>query len=410
MEQSDALEIIPISPIINGLMITISYTAVGIAGTSISIIMVLITTWRLISHYSGHSCPSLFCSRSSSSSSTEQQPRIVEGWTLKRGMHEALWISMVADLISYITILCGRKYGGMYLLQTVGRSFFEWWAMSLITISWLQRMAGARAGASERKIIFKIYPALLVCFGITLVVFIIQAGVNLFVNGELNVPIVYMTIAEAVAWGVHGIAAVHGSILRYRRLKNLPQWQSMKRRHRFGIAGNWFIVMGLTAFFFLLRSVVFAFSVIFRWDDNTLMYWICGIWLPTIIPSLLYLYILRRRDRVMSWIEGISDATYLMPSAPPTEAFEAFRNTNWDSVSGTNPYDGDGELGTSTEDDVDEYRFNNKLDQSHSSFIGYLYNSSTDLNSDHDGHRNEENEQQQQHHQPLLSHLSSIVF
>lgn len=273
---------------------------------------------------------------------------------------------MVADIIGYVIILCGREYGGMYLLQCIGRSFFEWWSMSLITISWLQHMAGARAGASERKMIFKIYPALLVCLGITLMVFSVQAAFNLFDNGELNIPIVYMTVVESVAWLVHGIAAVHGSILRYRRLRNLPQWQSMKRRHRFGIAGNWFIVMGLTAFFFILRSVVFANSIIFHWEDNTLMYWICGVWLPTIIPYLLYLYILRRRDRVMGWIEGISDATLLMPSAPPEEAFMAFRDH---LIQYDNP---------DPEAD-EEHRFNTKLDESFTSFIGYFY----DDNNDH---------------------------
>lgn len=340
-------------------MISISYTAVGIAGISISVILVLITTWRVVAHYSGHSCP---CSRSSES----DQPRIVEGWTLKRGMHEALWLTMIASLMAYITILSGQQMSGMLLLQSVDRAFGEWWVMSLITISWLQHMAGARACYAERKLIFKIHPTMLVCLGIGLAVFSAKAEAHLLIHGELNVPVNYITIMEAVAWLYHGIAALHGSIMRFWRLRNLPQWQSVNCLERFFIAGNWFVVIGVTGLFFVLRSVVFASSIIFDWDDNTLTYWICGVWLPTVIPSLLYLFLLRRRDRVMGWSEGITDPNLLAPSAPPEEAFQAFRDNlvRWD---------------TDNPETEEEYLFNSKLEETHSSFIGYVYKSASEL-------------------------------
>ena len=84
----------------------------------------------------------------------------------------------------------------------------------------------------------------------------------------------------------------------------------------------------------------------------------------------------------MGWVEGISDATYLMPSAPPEEAFQAFRDHLMD---------------TDNPEADEDYRFNSKLDESFTSVIGYFYDGGEEV--------------EERRHEPLLrSNLSSNVF
>jgi len=306
-------------------MITLnSSRIVGIVGILVNSIVWAITSWRLYAHYSGYSC---FSKRDNSN---YEKGTLVEGWTKKRGIHEGLWMTMLLEVIGYIILLKNKEEKvGFFVLGIIGRSMLEYWTLSAVTVSWILKLSKARAGLSEQKIVFKMYPAVLLICGIVLFILCVRSGVSLFIeHKDVDNLVVYV---ESFSWGVQGLATFHCSILLKKRLRTIPQWSSIKTRERLVIASNMLCVMLISSLCFFMRAIILFCNLIFDWPEYSILYWICGIWIPTFVPCLLFLYFLRRRDRVMGWIEGISDAS-LLTSAPPEEAFLSFRNTmNWEN-------------------------------------------------------------------------------
>ena len=236
---------------------------------------------------------------------------------------------------------------GYALVSTFGKAIFEFNAFAVVTLYWFKSMARARAVLSERKIVFRIYPALLVLSSITLASHSIVEIVDLFRAGPKNPyhrlidfkkgsPIHrHQLLFGAFAWGLHGILVIVCGIMMYKRLSKLPLYSDLRATQKAPIMTRIMLPLVLCSMAYLFRATLLTIDytrIVKHGQEEDVhfeegpFWWICAEWLPSIIPACILLYALRKRDRVGIGLGGHGEALLPQPT-PPEEVFQSFRHT-----------------------------------------------------------------------------------
>lgn len=319
-------------------MRTIGYIGIGLTGS-----LWLVASWRLAAH-----SISFFWN----DEDDKERPR-TEGVTMRRAFHGILWFAMLSETMGYANlafrtttddddegdekdILDERMV--YVLLFVLGRAIFEFSAFALVAAVWFKSTACSRAGMSETHFIFSMSPIMLLFSGCCLGGFAIWETVELLVekdwdldefkaNSKVHVSRIFF---EAVTWGSIGILVICNEIMIYNRLSRVASWSALDWKQKQPVLFRALGSMSVCSFCFLLRSAfLFAnfFSLLETDTDfeSGYVWWIFMVWIPTIVPSILLLYALRKVDRVPVAVEGITDSL-LVQRQPPDAAFQAFRD------------------------------------------------------------------------------------
>ena len=233
---------------------------------------------------------------------------------------------------------------GYALVSTFGKAIFEFNAFCVVTLYWFKSMARARAALPERKIVFRIYPALLIFASITLASHSLIEIVDLFgkknpykrlIDFKKESPIHrHQLLYGSFAWGIHGILVVVCGIMMYQRLSKLPAYSDLRVMRKVPIMTRIMVPLVLCSASYIFRAVLLLMSYIqikkhggeedVHFEEGP-FWWIFAEWLPSIIPACILLYALRQRDRVGI---GFASGEALLPQpAPPEQVFESFKNS-----------------------------------------------------------------------------------
>mmetsp|Transcript_9539 Transcript_9539/g.18487 ORF Transcript_9539/g.18487 Transcript_9539/m.18487 type:complete len:341 (+) Transcript_9539:109-1131(+) len=299
----------------------------GIVGISITVVLWFIASWRLLYHYSGV-CGSDFFRRPSDD---EVQYLRTDGLTTKRVVHVLLWITMVVEGVAYADMTASNTTNpfNYALLDVIGRGVLEFSTYIIVTIFWFIVTSRARAGASEKKIVFTIYPLILAFASIGMIlsstieaVVLLSgdfAGVDDF-RAKSQIHKVG-TIIEASAWGVHFTVVSICCFMVYKRISSLPTFSQVRGHAKRNIVNKMMIPMICTALSYALRCGWMTADFVSRIHNPSkpfetgLGWWLGNVWIPTLVPCVSLLYSIRKRDREPGSIDGVSDAL-LHPQHP----------------------------------------------------------------------------------------------
>mmetsp|Transcript_62082 Transcript_62082/g.74701 ORF Transcript_62082/g.74701 Transcript_62082/m.74701 type:complete len:374 (+) Transcript_62082:57-1178(+) len=318
-------------------MRTVGYIGICLTGS-----LWLVTSWRLAAH-------SLGCSWSNETGA--QRPR-AEGVTMRRAFHGLLWLAMLSEAMAYIDLAFGPttdddemhdtefldERTSYVLLSVLGRAIFEFSAFSLVAVVWFKSTADSRAGMSETHMIYSMCPIMLIISGFCLGGLAIWETVDLLFFNDWNLEQfkadsnvhIARTFFEAVTWGSLGVLVICNEIMIYTRLSKVASWYRLDWKQKLPVLYRALGSMSVCSLCFLLRSsLLFVnFSSLLHTEkdfESGNVWWICMVWIPTIIPSVLLLHALRKVDRAPAAIEGMSDAL-LLQRQPPEAAFQGFRS------------------------------------------------------------------------------------
>lgn len=320
---------------------TLSFRISGIVGLCITGILWIIVSWRLIYHYSGWWGK---CCKKREQQQQQQHPNnntgqeilgeepdadIVishlrtDGFTMKRLLHIMLWTTMIVQGVGYADMVGTNVSNKLNytLLDIVGRGVFEFTTFVIGTIHWFKATAKARAGASEKQVMFTLLPSILILANIAVIVCSIFEAVVLLAGDSEDIHDFRSTskthrislIVESSGWGVHALVVSFLGRMVYKRIASLPTFSQVRSRAKRNIITKMIIPIIFCALSYALRSGWMAAdfaSRILRPDstfESGLGWWIGNCWIPTIIPSMMLLYSIRKRDREPGMIDGVSE-------------------------------------------------------------------------------------------------------
>jgi len=315
----------------------------AVIGLSLTATLWLVSSYRLASHFIGWTIckPRDF----------DQQGRLAEG-IMRRMFHILLWVSMLVELLGYLFYSDFLNIGfynemkiGYALVSTFGKAIFEFNAFAVVTLYWFKSMAKARAGLSERKIVFRIYPALLLFASITLASHSLVEIVDLFgtknpyprlIDFKKKSPIHrHQLVFGAFAWGLHGLLVIVCGVMMYKRLSKLPLYDDLQAMQKAPIMTRIMVPIALCSSCYIFRGVLLMLDYIKirkHGDEEDVhfeegpFWWIFAEWVPSMIPAYILLYALRKRDRTAVGFGGPGEALLPQPT-PPEEVFRSFKHS-----------------------------------------------------------------------------------
>ena len=327
----------------------------GIVGLCITGILWVIVSWRLLYHYSGWWTKCY--NKLAKSSSDEQQHQGEEilgeeveeinhlrtdGFTIKRLLHTMLWTTMVVQGVGYADMVGTNVSNKLNytLLDIVGRGILEFTTYVIGTIHWFHVTSNARAGASEKQAVFTLLPLLLVIVTIAVTACSILEAVVLIAGKSEDVhdfrsnsKIHRITlIVESSGWGIHAIVVSICGGMVYKRIASLPTFSQVRSRAKRNIITKMIISIIFCAASYALRSAWMAADFASRISrpntnfETGLGWWIGNCWIPTIIPAMMLLYSIRKRDREPGMIDGVSETLLQRINAEPQDFDDPFRS------------------------------------------------------------------------------------
>ncbi|KAL9184458.1 hypothetical protein ACHAXT_002544 [Thalassiosira profunda] len=288
----------------------------GAIGLSITSVLWLISSWRLVYHYSGwcsKCCPRSGEESVSNGSPDSDQVR-TEGLTTKRILHGLLWLAMTVEGVAYADMVATNASNKLNytLLDIIGRGILEFSTFVIGTVHWFGILARAGAGgAAGKRVSPKFYPLLLLVTTIAVTVCSVFEAVALLSGGYESVHdfrsrsrIHRVTlIVESAGWGTHAVVvAICGGMV-HRRVKNLPTFSQVRSEARRAIVHKMIVPIVFCGLCYALRAGWMAADFVSRIQspettfEAGLGWWIGNCWIPTFIPSVMLLYSIRRRDR-----------------------------------------------------------------------------------------------------------------
>lgn len=230
---------------------------------------------------------------------------------------------MVVEGVAYADMLAARLSDKLNytLLDIIGRGILEFTTFSILTVYWFDLTSTARAGASEKRGAFVLFPWLLGLVTVAMIAInTIEAVVLLsdtyptLDDFRTNSPVHRITLlVESSSWGIHAvIVSICGGMV-YKRISSLPTFSQVGNSARRNIWGKMIIPIILCAICYAMRSGWYAADYASRLSDpdttfETGVGWYIGnVWIPTLIPSLCLLYSVRKRDREPGSIDGVSE-------------------------------------------------------------------------------------------------------
>lgn len=292
----------------------------GKLGLLISLILWLVCLWRVAFHLKGRG------DGSSSSSSWE--------WlTHRRAFHTLLWLAMTVECVAYadvarlVPLSENRVFAdkvGYVLLEVAGRAMFEYNSFSVVSLLWFG--TAIDVSTVQRSRLGAIVPRLLLGTGLFLaIVSVFQAG-DILCRPEPSAAVYRFHLAvEGFSWAVQaGIAAICAWLTckRILRLSTLPQSGNFK------ILAKSLAPMILCAACYSTRAV-WLLCTFLRMPTRPLpdrfgvFWWVCFVWIPTLIPSVMLVYSARKRDPLD--VDHDRREPLLQTPVPPAEAFMSFR-------------------------------------------------------------------------------------
>mmetsp|Transcript_27933 Transcript_27933/g.43385 ORF Transcript_27933/g.43385 Transcript_27933/m.43385 type:complete len:386 (+) Transcript_27933:284-1441(+) len=333
-------------------------STVGVYGVSLTGTLFLIATWRLTAHLFG------YCTGCGGTSGGGGR---AEGLTMRRSFHSLLWIAMLFEMLGYAEMLGFRlsedknksEKWGYCLLEVLGRCTFEFGAFSVATVLWFFTVKSSRAGqgvgtgTNEEhfqnfgKLYFLPFLVLLVFFALTthsifVAVDLVQGDDETLHDWKYNSSEHQRhLVAEGCWWAIHGVMVLTCGWLMYLRLLGLPSYRSLRASQKTPILTRMLVTLFSCAACYEMRAVMIFLARTSLDDDdpdaedfeNGHVWWICAMWVPTLVPSTLLLYAFRRLERRPSWIEGVPESTAsAIPSpSPPDEIWKSFKRIIYDS-------------------------------------------------------------------------------
>jgi len=319
----------------------------GIVGLCITGILWVIVSWRLIYHYSGWwgQC----CKKREQEQLGEEilggeeiHHLRTDGLTIKRLLHNMLWTTMVIEGIGYADMAGANVSNKLNytLLDIVGRGILEFTTFVIGTIHWFNVTSKARAGASEKQLVFTLLPLILVCVTIAVTVCSIFEAIVLLAGHSENIHEFRSTskihritlIVESSGWGIHAIVVSICGGMVYKRISSLPTFNQVRSKAKRNIITKMIIPIFFCALSYALRSAWMAAdfaSRILRPDttfETGLGWWIGNCWIPTIVPCIMLLYSIRKRDREPGMIDGVSESLLQRMNAEPQDYDDPFRS------------------------------------------------------------------------------------
>ena len=310
----------------------LTFRVSGIVGLSITGILFIIVSWRMIYHYSGY-ISSKCCKRKERE---EQGQEILgaeeefvnylrtDGLTTKRLLHFMLWTTTIIQGVGYANMTATDVSNKLNytLLDIVGRGILEFTTFVIGTIHWFHVTSQARAGASEKQVMFKLLPMILVVATIAVALCSIFEAVELLAGKSDDVHEFRSTskihritlIVESSGWGIHAIVVAICGRMVYKRISSLPTYNQVRSRARRNIITKMIIPIFFCAISYALRSAWMAADFASRilrpksTFESGLGWWIGNCWIPTIVPCVMLLYSIRKRDREPGMIDGVSEA------------------------------------------------------------------------------------------------------
>lgn len=303
----------------------------GILGLCLTSSLWIIVSWRLLFH------SKCWCYREA----------VVDGVTIKRMLHGLLWFTMVVEGVAYALMVGGadRSYKVTYtLLDIIGFGILEYWTFVVGTAYWFNLIYTARSvGDSRLKLL--ICPAILVIIttiGVSIVSIFIAIdlwnGLYSSVSEFRQQSRLYRIalLVESVGWGIHGALVVICGCMVHTRISSLPTISQVRSEARRNIMHKMIIPMVFCALSYFLRSGFLAadFATHVIKSNNTdnfeagVGWWIGNCWISTLIPSIMLLYSIRKRDR-----ESFGDgAVYMILQSPNSvgsheDPFRSFQRT-----------------------------------------------------------------------------------
>lgn len=314
----------------------------AIIGLSISTIVWIIASWRLLVHYFGWLSQCCCFFRPSRNNREELQHIRTEGLTTKRILHGLLWTAMVVEGVAYADMLAenlGDKLN-YALLNIIGMGILEFSTFSLLTIYWFDVTSRARAGASEKLAAFTLLPLLLVIVTLAMIVINTLEAMALLSDtyptlkefrSQSSIHRITLLV-ESTSWGIHAIVVSICGGMVYRRISSLPNFSRVRSSAKRNILSKMIIPIILCALSYALRSGWYAADYASRLADPSdnfetgAGWWIGNVWIPTLVPSLCLLYSVRKRDREPGSIDGVSES--LLPGDALREENDPFRSFN----------------------------------------------------------------------------------
>jgi len=231
---------------------------------------------------------------------------------------------MVVEGVAYADMLAenlGDKLN-YTLLDIVGRGILEFTTFSILTMYWFDLTSHARAGAEKMLITFALFPWILGCITLVMIVMNTMEAVVLLGNTyptlqdfrSQSVIHRITLLIECCSWGIHAIlVSICGGMV-YRRISLLPSYSQVGSSAKRNILSKMIFPILLCALSYTLRSGWYGADYASRLQDpsNTFEtgvgWWVGNVWIPSLVPSLCLLYSIRKRDREPGSIDGMSES------------------------------------------------------------------------------------------------------
>jgi hypothetical protein len=298
----------------------------GIVGLCLTSSLWIIVSWRLLFH------SKCWCYR---------EAVAVDGVTIKRMLHGLLWVTMVVEGVAYGLMVGGTDTSHKVtytLLDIIGFGILEYWTFVVGTAYWLNLLYTARSLGESRWTLL-ICPTLLVLITVVVTTVSIFEAMDLWnglyssVSDFRDQSRLYRMalLVESVGWGIHGILVVICGCMVHARISSLPTISQVRSEARRNIMNKMIIPMVFCALSYFLRSgflaADFATHVIKSNTKNFeagVGWWIGNCWIPTLIPSIMLLYSIRKRDRESP---GDGAAYMILQSGSHEDPFRSFQRT-----------------------------------------------------------------------------------
>jgi len=306
----------------------------GIVGLCLTSFMWAIASWRLLYHYSGW-CHGKY----------EEEDINHHGISRKRLLHGLLWSASVVEKIAYIYMVATNSSSKLSytLLDIIGRGVLEFSTFVIGTVHWLSILSETRAGGEDR-LAFALFPFILAMATVAVTASSTAEAIAIFRGGYDSVDDFIATsqvhrvslLVDALAYFAHAVIVAKCGCMVHRCISSLPTFSQVGSHAKRNIVNKMIIPMVFCALSYALRAGWMAAdfaSQIISPDTNFesgVGWWVGCCWLPTIIPSIMLLYSIRKRDRVAEPGSMVGVAEPLVKS-PETEVlanpFQSFQRT-----------------------------------------------------------------------------------
>ena len=207
------------------------------------------------------------------------------------------------------------------------------------TVHWFRLLS--RAGGEER-VAFALFPIVLALATIAVTVTSTVEAVAIFKGGDLDdfrakskVHRVSLLV-DALAYFAHAVIVAKCGRMVHRRISSLPTFGQVESHAKRNIINKMIIPMIFCALSYALRASWMAADFVSQTVDpdanfeSGAWWWVCNCWLTAIIPAIMLLYSIRKRDRVSEPFAKDGMAAPLVES-PETEVlanpFRSFQRT-----------------------------------------------------------------------------------